>query len=141
MLEDRPSFVMTIEYNNGIVDLDDTTVVRIDDDFKSCNIILKKGGKKSMLKPVVKALEGFEKQFDELNEMKTNLEAEKEVARQEALAEVDKRFEVKSERIDRVLETVSETVEVEVPDEEVEETVEVEEEVPTEEVKDAGISF
>lgn len=70
-----------------------------------------------MIRTVVKALEGFEKQFDELNEMKANLVAEKDIAIQEAIAEVDKKFAEKEIKIDRVLEVVSETYEEEVPDE------------------------
>ena len=72
-----------------------------------------------MIKTVVKALEGFEKQFDDLTEMKANLEADKAEAIKVAIAEVEARFVTKSERIDKVLETVSETEEIEVPDEEV----------------------
>ena len=72
-----------------------------------------------MIKTVVRALEGFEKQFDELNEMKANLENDKEIAKQEALAEVDRKFEQRQSQIDRVLKTVSETEEIEVPDEEI----------------------
>lgn len=71
-----------------------------------------------MIKTVVKALEGFEKQFDELNEMKANLENDKEIAKQEALAEVERKFEARQSQIDRVLETVSVTEEIEVADEE-----------------------
>ena len=95
-----------------------------------------------MLKTVVKALEGFERQFDELTEMKANLEAEKEEAKQVAIAEVEKKFEEKSQRIDKVLETVSVTEEVEVPDEEVVEDAEaVETEEVSEEVAENGITF
>lgn len=46
MFDDRPAFVRVIDYNNGIVDLDEMTVVIIDEENKSCNIILKKGGKR-----------------------------------------------------------------------------------------------
>lgn len=95
-----------------------------------------------MLKTVVKALEGFEKQFDELVEMKANLEREKEMAKEIALAEVEKKFEEKAQRIDKVLETVSETEEIEVPDEEVTEEAETVEDTETaEEVKENGIAF
>lgn len=81
-----------------------------------------------MIKTVVKALEGFEKQFDELNEMKANLELEKEEAIKVAIAEVEAKFATKSQRIDMVLETVSVTEEIEVEDEVAEEesVVEVE---------------
>lgn len=93
-----------------------------------------------MLKTVVKALEGFERQFDELTEMKANLEAEKEEAKQIAIAEVEKKFEEKSQRIDKVLETVSVTEKIEVPDEvDVAEDSEAVENA--EDVAENGISF
>jgi hypothetical protein len=71
-----------------------------------------------MLKTVVKALEGFEKQFEELNEMKANLEIEKEEAKKLAIDEVEEKFAVKSQRIDKVLEDVSVIEEIEVTEEE-----------------------
>ena len=72
-----------------------------------------------MIKTIIEALEGFEQQFYELNEMKDNIEAEKEQAKIEALAEVDRKFEAKLNRIEKVLELVSEAKEVEFPDEEI----------------------
>lgn len=73
-----------------------------------------------MTKTVLKALEGFERQFDELQEMKANLENEKEIAKNEALLEVERKFALKSEQIERVIATVSIAEEIEVPDVEVE---------------------
>ena len=84
-----------------------------------------------MTKIIVKALEGFEKIFDELNEMKMNIEADKQTAYEEAMLKIDEEFAEKLDRIDRSLEVVSTTEEIEVPDEEevvVEETAEVTEE-------------
>lgn len=93
-----------------------------------------------MLKTVVKALEGFERQFDELTEMKANLELEKEEAIKIAIAEVEAKFEEKSQRIDKVLETVSVTEKIEVSDEE--EVVDDAENVENvEDVAENGISF
>ena len=83
-----------------------------------------------MRKTIVKALEGFEKQFDELNEMRVGLSAEKEVAIAEAIAEVERKFEARETKISQVLEMVSCTEEIEVPDEEIvdgTETVEAQE--------------
>ena len=85
-----------------------------------------------MIKTVVKALEGFELIFDELNVKKANLEAEKEIAIQEAIAQVKAKFAENAGRIDRAIEQVSETEEIEVPDEVVEE---VSEEQVTEEIQ------
>lgn len=140
-IEDRPAYVQIVEEPTPPIINGYTLQIDIVD--RSASIInLKKGGNKSMLKTVVKALEGFERQFDELTEMKANLEAEKEEAKQVAIAEVEKKFEEKSQRIDKVLETVSVTEEVEVPDEEVIEDAEaVETEDVSEEVAENGITF
>lgn len=92
-----------------------------------------------MLKTVVKALEGFEQEYELVSAKKANLEAEKQVAIDAAIAEVEARYELKSKKIDEVLAELSETYEVEVPDEEevVEETAETTEEVSV----DNTISF
>lgn len=138
-IEDRPAFVQIVEEPASPIINGYTLQIDIVDRSASI-IILEKGGNKSMLKPVVKALEGFERQFDELTEMKANLEAEKEEAKQIAIAEVEKKFEEKSQRIDKVLETVSVTEKIEVPDEE--EIVEDSETVENvEDVAENGISF
>lgn len=108
-----------INNEQNYVQIPDGYILQIDLQHLSASIInSKKGGKVSMIKTVVKALEGFEKQFDELNEMKANLENDKEIAKQEALAEVERKFEARQSQIDRVLETVSVTEEIEVADEE-----------------------
>lgn len=141
-IEDRPAFVQIVEEPTSLIINGYTLQIDIVD--RSASIIIsKKGGNKSMLKTVVKALEGFERQFDELTEMKANLEAEKEEAKQIAIAEVEKKFEEKSQRIDKVLETVSVTEEIEVPDEEeiVEDSETVENVEDVEDVAENGISF
>lgn len=123
-IPDRPVFMKMVEETkqptfNGYT-------LQLDIADRSASIInLTKGGEHSMLKTVVKALEGFEKQFDDLNEMKANLDIEIEEAKKVAIAEVEARFEVKSQRIDNALKAVSETVEIEVEDE-------IEDEVKTE---------
>lgn len=116
---ERPAFVQMINSEQNYVQIPDGYILQIDLQHLSASIInSKKGGNVSMIKTVVKALEGFEKQFDELNEMKANLENDKEIAKQEALAEVERKFEARQSQIDRVLETVSVTEEIEVADEE-----------------------
>lgn len=108
-----------INSEQNYVQIPDGYILQIDLQHLSASIInSKKGGKVSMIKTVVKALEGFEKQFDELNEMKANLENDKEIAKQEALAEVERKFEARQSQIDRVLEIVSVTEKIEVADEE-----------------------
>lgn len=94
-----------------------------------------------MYKTIVKPLEGFEKLFDELSEMRANHEAEKEKAIKVAVAEVEAKFADKSAKYDELFAKVSVTEEVEVEDEVTEET-EVAEEVAEEtKVDENGISF
>lgn len=71
-----------------------------------------------MIKTVVKALEGFEAPFEEVMSMKNKLEEDKKVAIEEAIKEVESKFEDRAAKIDKVLETVSVVEEIEVPDEE-----------------------
>lgn len=138
-IEDRPAFVQIVD--EPTLPTMDGYTLQIDIVDRSASIIiLEKGGNKSMLKTVVKALEGFERQFDELTEMKANLELEKEEAIKIAIAEVEAKFEEKSQRIDKVLETVSVTEKIEVSDEE--EVVDDAENVENvENVAENGISF
>lgn len=111
MFDDRPAFVQVIDYDYGIVDLDKRTVVIIDQENKSCNIILKKGGKKSMIKIVEKVKEGYEQIYNDVLAYEQNLE---EKIRQQMADDL--------ERVKALKEQCVEQVEVEVPDEE--ETVE-----------------
>ena len=76
-----------------------------------------------MVKTIVEPLEGFEDIFDELNAKKAGLEADKAVAIEQAIAEVDAKFVEKLDRIEKALATVSEAKEIEVEDEEVVEEV------------------
>lgn len=71
-----------------------------------------------MTKTVVKAAQGFERLFDEVNEMRNNHEAEKEEAIKAAIADVEAKFAEKSAKLDELFAKVSETEEIEVPDEE-----------------------
>ena len=111
MFDDRPAFVQVIDYDYGIVDLDERTVVIIDEENKSCNIILKKGGEKTMIKIVEKVKEGYEQIYNDVLAYEQNLE---EKIRQQMADDL--------ERVKALKEQCVEQVEVEVPDEE--ETVE-----------------
>lgn len=114
---ERPAFTQSGEFN--LSEEQNGYILQLDVNHMTVSIInLKKGGNRAMIKTVVKALEGFEKQFNEINEMKANLEKDKEVAIQAAIAEVEEKFVEKSERLDKVLALVSVTEEIEVPDEE-----------------------
>lgn len=116
-LAERPAFMKIVDLEQQ--EICDGYILQIDIQNNSASIIkLKKGGKVSMKKTIVKALEGFEKQFDDLNEMKANIQNEIEIAKADAIAEVEARFAVKVQRIDKVLEDVSVTEEIEVAEEE-----------------------
>lgn len=135
----RPAFTQMVEERQPIIDGYTLQVNNVD--LSASIINLKKGGNKSMLKKVVKALEGFEELYDKVSEMKANLEVEKEEAIKVAVAEVEERYAEKSAKIDEVFAQVSETEEIEVPDEE--EVVEpvAEEEVVTEDDATETISY
>lgn len=117
MFDDRPAFVQVIDYNNGIVDLDKKTVVIIDEGNKSCNIILKKGGHKTMVKTVERVKAGYEEIYEKAVAFEAHLE---ETIRQQMANDL--------EAVKRIKADCVETVEVEVPDEE-----EITEEVAVEE--------
>lgn len=76
-----------------------------------------------MIKTVVKALEGFERQFEEVCEMKARLDEEKEYAKALAIQKVEADFADRARKIDSVLEVMSVTEEIEVPDEPVVEEI------------------
>lgn len=65
-----------------------------------------------MIKQEVRVLEGFEKTFEELVSMRNGIEEE-----------IRKKVEEKAQKIDKVIAEITEIVEVEVPDEVVEEPV------------------
>ena len=102
---DRPAFVQVIDY--GIVDLDKRTVVIIDQVNKSCNIILKKGGYKNMVKTVERVKAGYEEIYEKAVAFEAHLE---ETIRQQMANDL--------EAVKRIKADCVETVEVEVPDEE-----------------------
>lgn len=110
-------------------------------DLSASIINLKKGGNKSMIKTVVKALEGFEKLYDEVSEMKANLEIEKDEAIKIAVAEVEEKYAEKSAKIDELFAKVSVTEKIEVPDEVAEDVEVVEETAEETKVDENGISF
>lgn len=107
MFDDRPAFVQVIDYDYGIVDLDERTVVIIDQENKSCNIILKKGGYKTMVKTVEKVKEGYEEIYEKVIAFEEHLE---EKIRQQMADDL--------EAVKRMKADCVEQVKVEVPDEE-----------------------
>lgn len=109
----------------------------VDVDNKQASIInLTKGGKVTMLKQEVKALEGFEEIVEKLNEKKAGIEAEKAEAVRIAMEKIDADFAERVERIDKTLAELTVVEEIEVPDEEP-----VAEEVAEEAVEGIGIAF
>lgn len=123
--DDRPAFMMMVE-DSPLPNMNGYTL-NLDIKSESLSIIkLKKGGNKFMVEKIVKAKVGFEEIFAKINEMKANLEAEKEEAIKLAIAKVEEVYAGKSADIDNVLAGVSVVEEIEVP--------EVTEEVVAEEV-------
>lgn len=78
-------------------------------------IIYEKGGLGSMAK-VVRARAGWESVYELLLAKKENLDADKERAKEEAIAQVEARFAEETENLNKAL--VAATVVEEVPDEE-----------------------
>lgn len=130
VMPERPAFMKIVDFEQQ--EINEGYILVLDKGVKESSIIiLKKGGSESMFKTEVKALEGFENIFDELQAKKTSLEADKAAAIEIAVAQVEDKFRQDAERIDKAIETISETVEVEVPDEEEQvEPTEVVEEQP-----------
>lgn len=136
MPNERPAFTQMVEMEQPTIN---GYTLQVDVDQRQASIIIsKKGGSRSMFKTVVKALEGFEKLYDEVSEMKANLEAEKENAKEVAIAEVEAKYAEKSAKIDELFAKVSVTEEIEIEDEVTEEVVSEETE---ETVSDGTIAF
>ena len=87
-----------------------------------------------MVEIVEKIREGFETMKSELDEMKANIEAEKEFERQEFEKALAEKYADRAERIENILAQIVYTEEIEVPDP-VEETVETTEEVVEEAIQ------
>jgi hypothetical protein len=65
---------------------------------------------------VEKVREGFEPMKNELDQMKANIEAEKELEREEFEKALEEKYFDRATRIDRILEQIVYTEEIEVPD-------------------------
>ena len=112
--EDRPVFMKMVDENEFEQPTINGYTLQVNLVDHSASIInLTKGGRSSMIKTEVKALEGFEKMYDELNEMKANLDAQKAHDIEIAIAQVEAKYAEKSAKIDEILAGVSVTVEVE----------------------------
>jgi hypothetical protein len=70
-----------------------------------------------MVEVVEKICEGFETMKLELDEMKANIEAEKELEREEFEKALEAKYADRSDRIENILSQIVYTVEVEIPDE------------------------
>lgn len=78
-----------------------------------------------MVEIQIKPLDGFEQEFEIFNSKKMNLEQEFEIAKANAIAEVEQVFENRKNKINDLLAQVSRIEEVEVQEEEKSETEEV----------------
>ena len=85
-----------------------------------------------MVEVVEKIVVGFEPMKAELDEMKINIEAEKEIEREEFEKALEEKYADRVERIEKLLATITYKEEVEVPD--------PVEEVETEEMTEQPIS-
>ena len=85
-----------------------------------------------MVEVVEKIVVGFEPMKAELDEMKINIEAEKELEREEFEKALAEKYADRVERIEKLIATITYTEEVEVPDlvEETEEEQTIEQPVP-----------
>lgn len=81
-----------------------------------------------MVEIVEKVREGFETMKLELDDMKANIEAEKELEREAFEKSLEEKYADRAERIENILAQIVYTEEIEVPDE-VEEVAEAEETV------------
>ena len=80
-----------------------------------------------MVVTVEKVREGFEPMKNELDEMKVNIEAEKELEREAFEKALEEKYQDRCVRIDNILAQIVYTEEVEVPDPVEEETTVAEE--------------
>ena len=119
---------------------EDGYTLLVDVDKMQASIInLTKGGKDSMVKQEVVALEGYEDIVAQLYAKKDNIEADKQDAIERAKSEVEAKYAEIFERIDNSIRALTVVNEIEVPDEEpvAEEEVAVAEQV----VENNGIAF
>lgn len=120
-LQERPAFMQIVELDQQ-AEIYDGYTLRIDFEHLSASIInLKKGGIGSMLKTVEKVKAGYEQIYNDVLAYEQSLE---EKIRQQMAEDLERVKTLKAQCV--------ETVEIEVPDEEVEqeiETVSVEENV------------
>lgn len=70
-------------------------------------------------KPVRVADENFEDYFEFLTEKISNIEAEKELEKEEMLAKIDEKYSIRLSKFELALDGISTIKEIEVPDEEV----------------------
>ena len=111
-IEDRPAFVQIVEEPTPPI-INGYTLQFDNVDLSVSIINLKKGGNKSMVKTVEKVKEGYEQIYNDILAYEEQLE---EKIRQQMADDLERVKTLKSQCI--------ETVEVEVPDEEVEQEIE-----------------
>ena len=84
-----------------------------------------------MIEVVEKIRDGFETMKAELDEMKANIEAEKELEREAFEKALEEKFADRAERIENIISQIVYTEEIEVPD--------PVEEMPTEEIAETPV--
>lgn len=137
IITERPAFTIVVDRIEQPFEEGYTLLVDVDK-MQASIINLTKGGKDSMVKQEVVALEGYEDIVAQLYAKKDNLEADKQDAIERAKSEVEAKYAEIFERIDNSIRALTVVNEIEVPDEEpVAEEVAVAEEV----VENNGIAF
>lgn len=112
-LQERPAFMQIVELDQQ-VEIYDGYTLQIDYDNLSASIIIsKKGGKGSMLKTVEQVKAGYEQIYNDVLAYEQSLE---EKIRQQMAEDLERVKTLKAQCV--------ETVEIEVPDEEVEQEIE-----------------
>lgn len=113
ILQERPAFMQIVELDQQ-VEIYDGYTLRIDFEHLSASIInLKKGGMGSMLKTVEQVKAGYEQIYNDVLAYEQSLE---EKIRQQMAEDLERVKTLKAQCV--------ETVEIEVPDEEVEQEIE-----------------
>lgn len=132
--DERPAFMRIVDCIQSNYQINDGYTLQIDSEHLSASIInLKKGGAESMEeeikveKKIVRvADEGLADLFDILVQRKANISADKQVAIDKAIEEINARFVEEEQKIDNCINEVSHEEEIEVPVEETSEEVSVE---------------
>ena len=117
IITERPAFMIVVDRIEQPTEDGYTLLVDVDK-MQASIINLTKGGRNSMVKEEVVALEGYEEIVAQLYDKKENIEADKQDAIERAKVEVEAKYAEIFERIDNSIRALTVVNEIEVPDEE-----------------------